>query len=171
MSPGNGKGENMTPRSLRRVDRQISQEETLALLEQGEWGTLATVGSDGAPYAVPLNYVFWGDAIYFHCAQTGHKLDNIAFEPRVSFNVASEIQTLPDVVSTAYASVTVSGRARMASPEEKHAALKALLEKFTPMQPEVILAYLEKRKNDALHVYRIDIEAMTGKRRPNPAKG
>jgi nitroimidazol reductase NimA-like FMN-containing flavoprotein (pyridoxamine 5'-phosphate oxidase superfamily) len=123
------------------------------------------VGSDGAPYAVPLNYVVLGDAIYFHCAQTGHKLDNITFEPRVSFNVATEICTLPDVVSTAYASVTVAGRARMALPEEKHTALKALLEKFTPMQPDAIATYLEKRKHDALHVYRIDIESITGKRR------
>jgi nitroimidazol reductase NimA-like FMN-containing flavoprotein (pyridoxamine 5'-phosphate oxidase superfamily) len=155
---------------MRRHDRQLSPEETRSLLQSGEWGTLATVGSDGCPYAVPINYVLIENALYFHCAQSGHKLDNIAHEPRVSFNVATEIQTLPETVSTAYASVTVTGRAQLASPEEKLQALTALLQKFTPMTPDVIASYLERRKDDPLLVYRIDIDSMTGKRRPNPGK-
>jgi nitroimidazol reductase NimA-like FMN-containing flavoprotein (pyridoxamine 5'-phosphate oxidase superfamily)/catechol 2,3-dioxygenase-like lactoylglutathione lyase family enzyme len=153
---------------MRRTDRHLSSDETLSLLSAGEWGTLATVGDDGCPYAVPLNYVLIDNALYFHCAKSGHKLDNIASEPRVSFNVTSNVQTLPDVVSTAFESVTVTGRAHMASPEEKQIALKALLEKFTFMSPDAVASYLDNRRDDPLHVYRIDIESMTGKRRPNP---
>ena len=42
-------------RPMRRADRQLSQEETWALLRQENHGILATTEEDGWPYAVPMN--------------------------------------------------------------------------------------------------------------------
>lgn len=158
----------MEERPMRRQDRLLSPSETRDILLKAEWGTLATVGPDGCPYAVPLNYVLIDNTIFFHCATEGRKLDNIAFEPRVSFNVATGVQVLPEQVSTAYQSVTIFGLARLGNAQEKYSALKELLIKYTPMSLLEIENYLEKRKNDALLVYAIDIASMTGKRRPKP---
>jgi len=50
-------------------------------------GRLATNGADGFPYITPVNFVCFGGRIYFHCAPEGEKLDNIARDPKVCFQV------------------------------------------------------------------------------------
>ena len=58
----------MTFREMRRMDRKISDNQARELLKNNTYGVLSTIGVDGYPYGVPLNYVFFNDAIYFHCA-------------------------------------------------------------------------------------------------------
>ncbi len=53
-------------RPMRRTDRLLSREEALQILQKGEYGILATAGSDGQPYAVPLSYVVIDNNIYYH---------------------------------------------------------------------------------------------------------
>ena len=48
---------------------------------------MATIGSDGYPYITPVNFVYHREHIYFHCAPMGEKLDNIARNPHVCFEV------------------------------------------------------------------------------------
>jgi len=50
-------------------------------------GRLATIGGDGYPYITPVNFVYYQGNIYFHCAPEGEKLDNIARNPKVCFQV------------------------------------------------------------------------------------
>ena len=50
-------------------------------------GRLATIGLDGYPYITPVNFVSMGGNIYFHCAPKGEKLDNLARDPRVCFEI------------------------------------------------------------------------------------
>ncbi len=57
------------------------------ILAKATVGRLATVGEDGYPYITPVNYVYWRDAIYFHCALKGEKLDNIKRHGKVCFEV------------------------------------------------------------------------------------
>lgn len=52
-------------------------QEATAILDVAEFGVLSTIGNDGQPYGVPLNYIYKDRAIYFHCAVAGQKLDNI----------------------------------------------------------------------------------------------
>ena len=55
------------------------------ILRECAVGSLATVCPDGAPYVVTVNYIYHKGKIYFHCALTGKKLDNIALDERVCF--------------------------------------------------------------------------------------
>ncbi len=55
-----------------------------AILSRCRVGRMASVGSDGYPYITPVNYVYLKEAIYFHCARAGEKLDNIGQDSRVS---------------------------------------------------------------------------------------
>ena len=53
-------------REMRRNDRQLNTEDTLSILEQGEYGILSTVSADGIPYGVPVSYTYFNQCIYFH---------------------------------------------------------------------------------------------------------
>lgn len=57
------------------------------ILRTATIGRMATVGRDGYPYITPVNFVYHGGDIYFHCAPEGEKLDNIARDSRVCFEV------------------------------------------------------------------------------------
>ena len=82
-------------RKIRRKEKQLTAEECSEILAMAEYGTLATMGADGYPYAVPVNYVFHNSNIYLHCANVGHKLDNIGYCSNVSFNVVTDVWVVP----------------------------------------------------------------------------
>jgi hypothetical protein len=42
-------------KTIRRIDRAITEAEAKEMLEKGEHGILSTISLDGQPYGVPLN--------------------------------------------------------------------------------------------------------------------
>ena len=64
-------------REMRRKRQQLSNEESVAILEKATAGTLALLGDDDYPYAVPISYVYHEGKLYFHSALAGHKVDAI----------------------------------------------------------------------------------------------
>jgi len=137
---------------IRRRDRALEEEEALRLLEEAEWGVLATVDADGWPYAVPVNHAVVDGALIIHCATVGHKLANLA-------------EALPAELATRYASVVVFGVAQLLTDEaEKRAALRALGLRFAAGHPEVVDRELDKDLFRTA-VLRVSIERVTGKAR------
>jgi len=122
----------MTPfRKIRRRDRERTAGDGLAMLARADHGVLATVGPDGWPYAVPLNHVLMDGMIYIHCAQQGHKLENIAHEERVSYCAIASATVAPAELTTRYESAIVFGRAALVTDAaEKERALVALAIRF-----------------------------------------
>lgn len=151
-------------REMRRKDRQITQEQAMKLLKQAEYGTLSTVGPDNQPYATPLSFVVLGGCIYFHCAQVGQKLDNIAHEPRVCFCAVDKTQPVFDGgFSTYYESAVVYGTAEKCEDDnEKIRILAAISEKYLPEHMDKADDYIA-RFLSATAVYKISIEHITGK--------
>src|SRR5690349_18577603 len=83
-----------SPPNVRRVDRIMSDDDTLAFLKAGYCGRLATVGEDGYPYCLPLLYVVMDGEVFVHnTAARGHLRTNIDHQARVCFEVdqASEV--------------------------------------------------------------------------------
>ena len=150
--------------SMRRKDREISQQETVELLEKAEYGVLSTVDKNGQPYGVPLSYVYKDNAIYFHCAVDGQKLDNITNNAKISFCVTGSTKVLPETFGTLYESAVVFGIAREVHESERHKALVWLLEKFCSDFVEGGLQYIEL-KNKITKVIKIEISRVTGKAR------
>lgn len=73
---------------MRRNHSEITDPRAIeAVLETATIGRMATMGSDGYPYITPVNFVYHEGAIYFHSAPAGEKLNNIAREPHVCFQV------------------------------------------------------------------------------------
>ena len=150
-------------REMRRKKQALPIEECAAVLRRGSSGVLAVLGDGGYPYAVPLSYVYDGKKIYFHCAKTGHKLDAIRRESKVSFCVIDLDQVLPEKYTTCYRSVIAFGRARILEDEaEKRLALEKLAAKYSPEQTEGRRLELEKEL-DAVCMVEIQIEHLTGK--------
>lgn len=149
---------------LRRTERGVSEAEARELLARGEYGILSTCGPDGQPYGIPLNYCVLNDAIYFHCAVEGHKLENLAAESRVSFCVVGKTEVMPDQFATRYESVVVSGRAAEAFAEEKQQALEGILAKYAGGFLEKGLDYIEAAGERA-RVFKIGIDTLRGKAR------
>jgi nitroimidazol reductase NimA-like FMN-containing flavoprotein (pyridoxamine 5'-phosphate oxidase superfamily) len=150
---------------IRRRDRALEEEEALRLLEEAEWGVLATVDADGWPYAVPVNHAVVDGALIIHCATVGHKLANLAFNPKVSYCAVTLAEALPAELATRYASVVVFGVAQLLTDEaEKRAALRALGLRFAAGHPEVVDRELDKDLFRTA-VLRVRIERVTGKAR------
>lgn len=151
-------------RQLRRSDRGLCRQDTIQLLEQGEYGFLSSVDDQGQPYGVPLSYVYRDDSIYFHCALSGHKLDNLARNPRVCFSVVGRTELLPAEFATCYESALAFGRAEEVFAEERLSALRWLVEKYSPeYRPEGEI-YIDQQQH-ATRVIKITIDHLSGKAR------
>jgi hypothetical protein len=71
---------------MQRNERAMSLKDSEALLRRAPVGRLG-VSWKGEPYVVPLNFVYSGDKIFFHCAERGKKLDFATRNPKVCFEV------------------------------------------------------------------------------------
>ncbi len=152
-------------REMRRNKQQLSPERVEEILKRGTAGTLAVLGDEGYPYAVPLSYVYHNGRIYFHCARAGHKLDAVRNCDKVSFCVIDQNEIVPEKFTTYYRSVIVFGRAREVSdPTELMDAMKALAAKYSPKESEDAFRIEMKVSGSAgLCVLAVDIEHKSGK--------
>ncbi|MBU1138388.1 MAG: pyridoxamine 5'-phosphate oxidase family protein [Proteobacteria bacterium] len=105
-------------------------------------GRLATSGADGYPYITPVNFVWWQDAIYFHSAPEGEKLENMKRDAKVCFEVDIPLSYLglgcttqanPCRLHQLYHCVIIRGLAALLEDgEEKAGALNALVRAHEP---------------------------------------
>lgn len=149
-------------RGMRRKDRALSDERAREILKNGDFGVLSTVGENGYAYGIPVNYGYMEDAIYFHCATEGYKLDNIAFNDKVSFCVIGKTLPLPETFSYSYESVVAFGRAQEVTGDEKQQALLALVSKYSAAFMEKGREYI-KKDHSKTTVIKITIEHLTAK--------
>ncbi|MFT4106403.1 MAG: pyridoxamine 5'-phosphate oxidase family protein [Lacrimispora sp.] len=151
-------------REIRRKDRELPMEESLEILKNGEYGVLSTSDQEGQAYGIPLSYVYKDDAIYFHGAKEGHKLDNISSNPKVSFCVVGKTCVVPERFSTNYESVIAFGEIDEVKEEEKQAALMELIFKYSPDFVEGGKLYVEKSGSRA-HLFKMNVTHISGKSR------
>ena len=151
-------------REMRKKNRQLSTEEAIAILEKCPWGTLSTVGEDGWPYGLPVNYIVEDGIIYIHCAKTGHKLDNIRHNDKVCFTAVARANVLAAEFSTDYESAVAFGRASFVDDSEARLALQLIIEKYSPEFKTAGDAMVQQMA-DVTQVIRIDVEHITGKAR------
>ncbi len=85
-------------RKMRRFKQQLSEESCVEILKNEPRGVMAVAGENGYPYAFPIDFVYDGGRLYFHCAKEGHKLDALKNCDKVSFCVMNEgLRTLSRV--------------------------------------------------------------------------
>ena len=136
----------------------------MEILARGEYGVLSTLGPDGQPYGIPVNYAYRHPILYFHCAQDGHKIDNLRYNPRVAFCVVGTTRVLPEQFATEYESAMAFGVASEVTGPERLDALIWLLEKYSPEHVDAGKAYIA-RKAQVTKVIKIEITELTAKAR------
>ena len=150
-------------RPMRRAKQELSRAVCEEILHEATSGVLAVSGDDGYPYAVPLSYVYTGGKVYFHCATTGHKLDAIAANPKVSFCVIQQDEVVPERFTTHYRSVILFGTARvLTDPSEKMRALEALSDRYCPGDIVGRTREIEDGFRH-LHMVELTVDHMSGK--------
>jgi len=149
----------------------MSENDAREFLATRAEGRLATCDAAGHPYITPLNYFYREGKIYFHSKLIGRKLDNIAENSRVCFEVSETVKLTvindrPCACSTRYTSVLAFGAARVISDEaEKAALLNLLVARYAagkPFQP------VEESHAANCAVVEIRIDEISGKRNVDP---
>lgn len=129
-------------RAMRRKRQLLTESDCIQILTVGSSGVLAVHGDDGYPYTVPLNYLYEDGKLYFHGAKSGHKIDSILRNNKVSFCVIDLEQNVPEKFTTYFKSVVAFGRASLVIDDaEKRYAVERLAMKFSPNE--------SKEKRDA----------------------
>jgi nitroimidazol reductase NimA-like FMN-containing flavoprotein (pyridoxamine 5'-phosphate oxidase superfamily) len=143
----------------------LSEEKCKKMLGPQIYGRLATSGKNNVPYITPVNYAYTNDAIYFHCALKGRKLDNIAENPVVCFEISASGNLYIDEkacgFSMRYWSILISGKAELVKTiEEKRTAFDAIMQKYAAR-----FEYTDPADEDLgkVNVIKINIESISGK--------
>ena len=147
--------------SMRRFKQQLSAEEVERILQTGKYCVMAVSGDNVYPYAVPVNYVYDGTAIFIHSAAQGHKIDALRRNPKCTLCMVDKDDVIPEEFTSYFRSVIVFGKAHFVeSTDEKIAALRLLGDKYSPgIDPEAEIARFIK----SVCIVRIDIDSVTGK--------
>ena len=155
--------QNSTFRQMRRKRQQLSEEESISILRKSTAGTLALLGDNDYPYAVPISYVYHEGKLFFHSALTGHKVDAIRKCDKASFCVIERDDVQPEKYTTFFRSVIAFGRIHIIEDEtEKLETARMLGNRYNPNQDEALQKEIESGLSRMLAI-RLDIEYLTGK--------
>jgi uncharacterized protein len=153
---------------MRKLKKKITDAAVIIdILNSCHTGRLGTVGADGWPMVKPLNFVYHGGRIYFHCALEGEKLDHIRRDNRVCFEVDLPLAYVkgarenPCRAEYLYRSVIVRGRAMIV--EERAERLLALDSLMLKYQPQGGYGPYPEEKLALTCIVRIDVEDISGK--------
>lgn len=151
--------------------RWMTEKNAYEFLAQHTEGRLATCNRVGEPYITPLNYFLHEGKIYFHSKLTGRKLDNLAENCKVCFEVSEVVkivlaEDLPCACATRFISVLAFGTARVITDSaEKATLLNLLVKRFAadkPMQPVM------DHQAAGCAVVEMQIEEISGKKNADP---
>ena len=150
-------------RDMRRKRQQLSNEESIAILEKATAGTLALLGDNDYPYAVPISYVYHERKLYFHSALAGHKVDAIRKCDKASFCVIEQDDVQPKKYTTFYRSVIAFGRIHIIEDDQEKLETACMLgNRYNPNDEESLRQEMEKGFFRMLMI-RFDIDYLTGK--------
>lgn len=153
---------------MRRKDRSRGKEFSLELIDRCTHGVMALTTGEDTPYCLPLSLVRVGDALYFHCAHQGRKVELMRINPKVCVTfVGGDRPAYLDKgeYTTFFQSVIVTGTVREVTDDgEKTEALRALCQKLTPQAMDGDkFEQAVSRSLPATGVWRIDMEEISGK--------
>ncbi len=150
-------------RRMRRKRQDLTETETIAMLQSCSSGVLAVQGDDGYPYAVPLSFAYEDGRLYFHSAMAGHKIDAIERNAKASFCVIAADDVVQSKFTTHFRSAVVFGKARVVTEDsEKRHALECLAKRYSPDYLDAAGAEIDGAWKRVC-VIELVIEHMTGK--------
>lgn len=151
-------------REMRLAAQQLSQEETIEILEKASNGTLAINGDGPYPYSVPISYAYHDGKIYFHGAMAGQKYDLLKADGHACLSVVTMDDVDPSIFTTRYRSAVVYGDVSIITDmAEIHKAMLPIIDKYCTGLREGGAKYIDASAG-GFCVFCMDIKHMTGKR-------
>ncbi len=150
---------------MRRRKNLVSDQAEIEAILQRALVLRVAMCRDGQPYLVPVCFAYAGGRIYFHTGPKGMKMDFLAANPRVCFEVDTGVEVLaaesPCAWSVRYQSVVGFGRARVVQDQdERLEGLRLILEHYAgPGEYDFPAPNLARTA-----VVCIQVEEMTGRR-------
>ena len=150
-------------REMRRFKQLLPQETAVEILNRNTGGTLALLGDEDYPYAVPISYVYADGKLYFHSAKSGHKIDAIKKHEKASFCVIDKDEIVPEKYTTYFRSVIAFGKVRLLEDaEEMRRVATTLAMKYSADFAEGIPAEIDSSIRN-MAIIEMTIDHMTAK--------
>ena len=153
---------------MRRTDKEIENRTEIDTIIRGCDVIRLAFAVDNEPYVVPLSFGYDGTCLYFHTARTGRKIDCIAANPRVCFEMERDVRLIehpqkPCNWSFSFESVIGFGTVReLQAPEDKERSLNQIMEHYAGRQWP-----FDPSDTKGVRVWHLAIESVTGKRSKN----
>ena len=154
-------------RSMRRREKEVTdRRELIRVLLEARHVTVAMCDEDG-PYLVTLTHGYdeGRNAIYFHCAKAGRKVDALKQDNRVWGQALVDLGYAEGSCDHLYETTQFRGRATFVEDlEEKRHALVTMIRKNESDPDKVVSEQITEETLRSVGIGRIDIDLMTGKR-------
>jgi len=155
---------------MRRSDREITDLATIHSIVRGCLICRLGLAVDGEPYVVPVSFGFDGEAVYFHTAATGKKIEMMAANPRVCVQFERNVELVRDEQDACawtfhYESVIGFGTvSELVGEREKRHGLNQVMRHYSHREwsftgPAML----------AVRVWRVALDILTGKRSEHKA--
>ncbi|MFC2023504.1 pyridoxamine 5'-phosphate oxidase family protein [Chloroflexota bacterium] len=153
---------------MRRKDREIKDRELVSQIIRNCQVCRLGLAKDDAPYIVPVSFGYDGNAVYFHTAREGKKIDYIMANNAVCFEFEHGVQLVPDERypckwTFSFQSVIGNGRIHeLVTLGEKIEGLNQILKQYSGQEWA-----LGGMQLDTIRVWKITIQTITGKQSGN----
>jgi len=148
---------------MRRKEQEITDRAAIESILAKSTVCRLALSTNDRPYIVPLCFGYEDNALYFHTAQEGKKIDILKKNSRVCFEVDCDHELVsnetPCKWSMKYRSVIGVGKASLIDdPESKRKALDSIMQHYAGRPSGYSAASMEK-----ILIIKVEIESMTGK--------
>ena len=150
---------------MRRREKEIGGREVLEEILQLATVCHLAMSENDQPYVVPLNFGYRDNALYFHCAREGKKVDILRKNNCVGFEVDVDHELVKGASACEWGmkgrSVVGTGKAYLVDdPAGKRQGLDVIMKHYGAPEP---FSYKEKGFEKAL-IIKVEIESMSGKK-------
>jgi len=149
---------------VRRKDKEIQDPGLIDRIMAEAQVCRLGLSRDNVPYIVPVAFGYDGRTLYFHTAREGTKLDFIASNPRVCFEVEHDVKVVPNdsaACSWSFSFYSVIGFGtveELTEPAAKVSALNQVMRHYSHRDWDLNDEAMTKTR-----LWRIAIERITGK--------
>jgi nitroimidazol reductase NimA-like FMN-containing flavoprotein (pyridoxamine 5'-phosphate oxidase superfamily) len=150
---------------MRRRDRELTNRDEIDAIIRSAQVCRIAFADDNEPYLVPVSFGYDSEAIFVHTAKTGRKLDFIAANNRVCFELEANVAIQAhetDACDWTFSFESVIGYgtiSELTTNEDKARGLNQIMLHYSGHGWEIDEAQIATTR-----VWRIDIETVTGKR-------
>jgi len=150
---------------MRRRDREITNRDAIDEIIRSAQVCRIAFADGNEPYVVPVSFGYDGKAIYVHTTKTGRKLDFIAANNRVCFELEANVSIRAneeDACEWTFEFESVIGYgtiSELSGNEDKIQGLNQIMLHYSGREWEI-----DEKATATTRVWRIEIESLTGKR-------